>query len=101
MGYTDDVLIFSSATAASLGLVMRVLDGYEAVSGQLINKKKNCFLVHAKLGRPRRLKIQQVMGFTFTPFPIKYLGYPLYYGGQKKEYFAGLCQVVVSKVEST
>ena len=33
-------------------------------------------------------------------FPIRYLGYPLYYGRKKKEYFAGLCLAVVSKVDS-
>ena len=32
LSYADDVLIFSSATVASFRIVMRVLDGYEAVS---------------------------------------------------------------------
>nr|XP_027109237.1 uncharacterized protein LOC113729105 [Coffea arabica] len=100
LGYADDVLIFSSATASTLRLVMRVLEEYEASSGQLINKTKSCFLVHAKIGRPRRKSIQQVTGFKPMSFAIWYLGYPLYSGRKKKEYFAGLCLAVVSKVDS-
>ncbi|XP_027157143.1 uncharacterized protein LOC113758529 [Coffea eugenioides] len=56
--------------------------------------------VLSRLGRPRRTMIQQVTRFNFRAFPIKYLRYPLYYGRRRKEYFAGLCQAVVSKVES-
>ncbi|XP_027151985.1 uncharacterized protein LOC113752040 [Coffea eugenioides] len=100
LGYVDDVLIFSSATATSLRLVMRVLEDYEASSGQLVNKSKSCFLGHTNLGRPRMMVIQRATGFKSCSFPIRYLGYPLYYGRRKKEYFAGLCQAVVSKIES-
>ena len=57
LGYADDVLIFSGANTTSLKLAIKILGDYEVVSGQLINKQKSCFLVHAALERPRRLKI--------------------------------------------
>nr|XP_027102884.1 uncharacterized protein LOC113724156 [Coffea arabica] len=100
LGYADDVLVFSSANVTSLRLVMRVLDDYEASSGQRVNKSKSCFLGHATLGRSRRTVIQRVTGFRSSSFPIKYLGYPLYYGRRKRVFFEGLCQAVVRKVES-
>ncbi|XP_027062756.1 uncharacterized protein [Coffea arabica] len=100
LGYADDVLVFSSANASSLRLVMSVLEEYEASSGQRVNKSKSYFLGHASLGRARRMVIQRITGFTSGSFPIRYLGYPLFYGRRKREYFAGLCQAVVRKIES-
>ena len=46
------------------------------------------------------MKIWQITDFLFKLFSIKYLGYPLYCGRRKKEYFARLCQAVVLKIDS-
>nr|XP_027082134.1 uncharacterized protein LOC113704429 [Coffea arabica] len=100
LGYADDVLVFSSASAGSLKLVKRVLTNYEAVSGQRINAGKSCFLVHPKVGLSRRMAIQRLTGFMYKPFPIKYLGFPLYCGRRKKEFFGGLCQAVLLRIQS-
>ncbi|XP_075079894.1 uncharacterized protein LOC142165180 [Nicotiana tabacum] len=44
--YADDTIIFSSADATSLRLIMEVLGAYEATSGQLINKSKSALYMH-------------------------------------------------------
>nr|XP_027067665.1 uncharacterized protein LOC113693307 [Coffea arabica] len=100
LGYADDVLVFSSATVRSLKLVKWVLTTYEAVSGQRINAGKSCFLVHLKVCLSTKMAIQRLTGFMYKPFPIKYLGFPLYCGHRKKEYFGGLCQAVLLRIQS-
>ncbi|XP_071906092.1 uncharacterized protein [Coffea arabica] len=88
------------ATTRSLRLVKRVLTDYEAVSGQRINAGKSCFLAHPKICPAKKLTIQRLTGFKYTPFPIKYLGFPLYCGRRKKEYFGGLCQAILLRIQS-
>ena len=100
LGYADDVLIFSSASMESLRLVKQVLTDYEAVSGQRINAGKSCFLVHPTTSSSKRLGIQRVTGFSYKLFRIKYLGFPLYCGRRKKDFFGGLCQAVTLRVLS-
>ena len=100
LGYADDVLVFSSAVMTSLKLVKWVLTDYEAVFGQRINARKSYFLVHLTASPSKRLGIQRVTGFSYKPFPIKYLGFPLYCGPRKKVFFGGLCQAIILRVLS-
>ncbi|XP_027182183.1 uncharacterized protein LOC113780597 [Coffea eugenioides] len=100
LGYADDVLIFSSVSARSLKLVKRVLTTYEAVFGQMINAGKSCFLLHPKVCPSKKMAIQRLTGFMYKSFPIKYLGFPLYCGRRKKDYFGGLCQAILLRLQS-
>ncbi|XP_059291733.1 uncharacterized protein LOC132045207 [Lycium ferocissimum] len=49
LAYADDTIIFSSAYATSLQLIMGILQEYEQMSGQLINKGKSSFHMHSKV----------------------------------------------------
>nr|XP_027121228.1 uncharacterized protein LOC113738192 [Coffea arabica] len=92
--------VLSSASVKSLRLVKQVLSEYEAVSGQRINARKSCFLVHPKASSSKRLGIQRVTGFSYKTFQIKYLGFPLYCGRRKKDFFGGMCQTVLLRLLS-
>lgn len=46
LAYADDTIVFSSADATSLRLIVETLNSYEATSGQLINKSKSAVYVH-------------------------------------------------------
>ncbi|XP_027156573.1 uncharacterized protein LOC113757588 [Coffea eugenioides] len=79
LAYADDVIIFSSGARSSLNLIKRVLEGFPA---------------------PKAAVIGQVLGFQRRPFPVKYLGCPLYVGRRKKIYFADVYNAVVARILS-
>lgn len=77
LGYVDDILIFTSASAASLKRFNGALEKYESVSSRIINVSKSGFMVYSRRSRSRRALIQRIIGFSHKKFPICYLGYPL------------------------
>lgn len=100
LGYADDILIFSSASAVSLKLLMEMLKKYELVSGQRINASKSCFMIHPRLSRTRKVFIQSITGFFPKEFPSNYLGCPLMVGRRKKAYFQNLITTVAATIAS-
>ena len=49
LAYADDVMKFSSGLKSSLQSIMRYLEAYCSVLGQLVNFQKSGFLVHQRL----------------------------------------------------
>ncbi|XP_060182364.1 uncharacterized mitochondrial protein AtMg01250-like [Lycium barbarum] len=47
--YADDTIIFASADNNSLHMIMKVLQVYEKVSGQLINRRKSSLYMFTKV----------------------------------------------------
>ena len=100
LAYVDNVVIFTSGLKASMKLVKRVLDRYCSLSGQWVNCRKSCFLVHPNLSLQRRAMIGMITGFLHKSFPIKYLGCPLFFGWRRLHYFADICSTVTTRILS-
>ncbi|XP_075086091.1 uncharacterized protein LOC142168830 [Nicotiana tabacum] len=81
--YADDIILFSFCHSLSLNMMMDKLRLYEQVSRQLVNKRKSGFYTSAQDDDPRIPKIQRITGFPNCPFPIQYLGCPIYVGRKK------------------
>ncbi|XP_071921792.1 uncharacterized protein [Coffea arabica] len=100
LAFADDVLIFANGSVSSLKDIMQVLEGYQECSGQLINAQKSGYLVHPALAPARRRVIERVTGFVGQAFPIRYLGFPLYFGRCKSSYFGEVCQAILQRILS-
>ncbi|XP_027081100.2 uncharacterized protein [Coffea arabica] len=100
LAFADDILIFANGSALSLRAIMQVLEAYQRCSGQLINVQKSCYLVHPMLSTARRRVIHRITKFSYKPFPIYYLGFPLYFGRCKSSYFGGVCQSIIGRIQS-
>ncbi|XP_071929043.1 uncharacterized protein [Coffea arabica] len=100
LAFADDVLIFANGSSYSLKVIMQVLEAYQRCSGQLINVLKTCYLVHPSLPPARRRVIERITKFTWQPFPIRYLGCPLYFGRCKSSYFGEACQSILGRIIS-
>ncbi|XP_071927455.1 uncharacterized protein [Coffea arabica] len=98
LAFADDVLIFANGSSHSLKAIMQVLQMYQRCSGQLINVQKSCYLVHPSLSLARRRVIERITSFTCHSFPIRYLGFPLYYGRCKTSYFGEVCQSILGRI---
>ena len=77
---------------------MQVLERYQRCSGQLINAQKSCYLVHPALLPARRMVVERVTAFAWQSFPIRYLGFPLYFGRCKSAYFGEMCQTILGRI---
>ncbi|MQM10259.1 hypothetical protein Taro_043151 [Colocasia esculenta] len=86
----NDTLIFSNSSVRHLRRLTNFLKSYEEASGQLINKNKSSFYVHAHATEDLIQKITKVIGFTRAKLPIKYLGVSIYAGRQKPAHFASI-----------
>ncbi|XP_075087735.1 uncharacterized protein LOC142169731 [Nicotiana tabacum] len=97
LAYADDVVIFSSGGKRTLKLVMHQLQNYEKCSGQLINTRNNCFLVHPKASKITIQRIKEVTGYMHANFPITYLGCPLYVGRKRISHFSEIVSKLVKR----
>ncbi|XP_019255054.1 PREDICTED: uncharacterized protein LOC109233627 [Nicotiana attenuata] len=102
LSFADDVIIFTSGCRTSLTKIMKILQDYEQISGQQINKKKSHFMTAPSAFQHSNRRIQQVTGFTrkdsVKDSPITYLGCPLYTGRKRIVHFNGLISKVVSRI---
>ncbi|XP_075099449.1 uncharacterized protein LOC142176224 [Nicotiana tabacum] len=99
LSYADDIIIFSSSDATSLTLIMKVLAGYEAASGQLINKSKSAIYLHHSAGEEVVDKVQRIIGFNKQEFPFTYLGCPIFYARRRMDYYQDLMTKVLDKLQ--
>ncbi|XP_070054792.1 uncharacterized protein [Nicotiana tomentosiformis] len=79
LAYSDDTIIFASAHPESLKNIMAVLNGYEKILGQLINKAKSSYYMHSKAANSLFQTVGDLTGFTRGEFPFTYLGCPIFY----------------------
>nr|XP_009764832.1 PREDICTED: uncharacterized protein LOC104216481 [Nicotiana sylvestris] len=67
LAYADDTIIFASADSYSLGKVVEVLKLYEQTSGQLINKSKSSYYMHANVIGELFNTVSAIIGFQRVP----------------------------------
>ncbi|XP_055830824.1 uncharacterized protein LOC129899841 [Solanum dulcamara] len=77
---------------------METLNSYEKVSGQLINKHKNHFMIPSNAFKSTIVRIKKITGFTQKDSPITYLGCPIYIGRQRVVYYYDLIAKVVNRI---
>ncbi|XP_070010689.1 uncharacterized protein [Nicotiana sylvestris] len=100
LAYEDDTIIFSASDAISLKLVMEVLNAYEIASGQLINKSKSAIYMHHSTSSRVVNKVERITGISKQDFPFTYLGCPIFYARRRMDYYQGLINKVMDKLQA-
>nr|XP_027103097.1 uncharacterized protein LOC113724387 [Coffea arabica] len=100
LAFADDVIIFANGSSASLKLIVHMLDRYQRASGHLVNLKKCGYLMHPFTSPARRRVVERFTGFSRQHFPIRYLGFPLYFGKSKATHYEEVCQAILGKILS-
>lgn len=90
LAYANDTIIFASTDPYSLQKIVDVLAQYEHTSGQLINKSKSSYYMHANVAGDMTNAVASITGFTKGTFPFTYLGCPIFYTRRGKEYYNDL-----------
>ncbi|XP_060211821.1 uncharacterized protein LOC132639388 [Lycium barbarum] len=84
----------------SLKRIMKILQEYEAIAGQLINKGKSAFYMHDKISGALSQQVEQITGFKRDQFPLTYLGCPIFHSRRKKGYYNDLIKKVKNKLQN-
>ncbi|XP_059284804.1 uncharacterized protein LOC132038098 [Lycium ferocissimum] len=100
LAYADDTIIFASADNDSLNMIMKVLQDYEKVSGQLINKRKSSFYMFAKVSQNIVQGVATTTGFSRGSFPFVYLGCPISHARKRKTDYSELIKKVKDKLQA-
>ena len=100
LAFADDILIFANESTAPLKKIMKVLDSYQKLSGQLLNVQKSGYLAHPSLSHLRQRVIEHITGFHQQHFPAGYLGFPLYFGRCKASYYGEVRQAIMGRIRS-
>lgn len=100
LAYADDTIIISSSYASSLQLVMEVLNVYKVASGMLINKSKSAIYMHHNASSQVVNKVERITGISKHDFPFTYLAYPILYARKRINYYQGLINKVIDKLQA-
>lgn len=85
--FADDSLLLMEANANSAQAVNRILNTYEAFSGQMINKDKSSILFSKNTRPKQKEEMKNILHITSEGLTSKYLGVPSYVGKSKARAF--------------
>jgi hypothetical protein len=84
--FADDSLIFCKVNSVEWRRLTKLLDKYEATSGQKLNKDKTSIFFNRNTSPKKRLEISQLSGLQATQSYDKYLGLPTLVGKSRIEF---------------
>lgn len=79
LAFADDMIILCKAEVKNLQLVITVLDKYEEISGQKINKEKSAIYMHKGVSHAVRVLAEVATVILIREFPFINLGCPIFY----------------------
>jgi len=85
--FADDTLILIKAIESSARALQKILELYEEVSGQMINKDKTCIMFSPNTTQQTQLLGLIELKITKLASNEKYLGLPVYIGKSNKRMF--------------
>jgi len=91
--FADDLLVFVKDNKPTLQKISAILDDFNQVSGQTINKEKS--KIYFTKGCNNKEELRDIMGF----FPTKYLGMPLSPSYLKPTHYSSLIDKCRGKIE--
>lgn len=96
--FVDDSFLFFKTTEVEAANVKRVLDKYEAFSGQAVNYSKSGILFSANVRVDKQHNLKRMLKVRNELHNSKYLGLPSFVGRSKKSVFSFIKERVRRKV---
>lgn len=85
--YATDTILFYSGKPSLVKKIVKVLRGYEMVSGQMINLDKIFLCLHEKVPTGVSNQIKRITGVKQESFPFICLGCLVFYGRKNRGHF--------------
>jgi len=86
--FADDSIFFCKVQKEECQTILRILEEYEAVSGQLINFDKSSIQFGHKIEESMRQELRSILGIQNLGGMRSYLGLPENLGGSKIQVFS-------------
>jgi hypothetical protein len=83
LSFADDTLISTYDSKKSIQSVLKALDEYQLVSGQLVNKVESSYILSSTFSSKRPSLLHQWLGFARRSLPFTYLGCSIIKGRRK------------------
>lgn len=96
--FADDMLVLLNGSRDSILKLLEIIQNYERVFGQHINKGKTSF-VAGKFVSTSTTEISDLTGYKADSLPIQNLGIPLFKGKPKTKYFDKLRSKISVKLD--
>ncbi|XP_060202140.1 uncharacterized protein LOC132630587 [Lycium barbarum] len=84
----------------SVKLMIKKIQQYEEVFGQLVNLNKSAFYVHHKVFQTMVRRIMGITKIRKGSFPFTYLGCPIYYGRNKIACYDDIIKKIGKRIQS-
>lgn len=97
--FEDDIFLFCKATMEECEKVLEILDMYEAVSGQKVNRAKTALIFSKATNGEVKHNIKITLGVPKIMQYKKYLGLPSFVGRGKKASFSYIKERVWMKLQ--
>jgi hypothetical protein len=97
--FADDTLMLIKATTSSVYSLQHILNLYEGVSGQMINKDKTSIMFSPNTPTHMRDQVLMALGTSQSANNEKYLGLPVYIGKSKKRMFEYIKQKIWARIQ--
>ena len=75
--FADDLILFAKADGVNCSTIRDVLDTFCSIFGQTVSEAKSRVYFSPNVDRDTRESLCDILGFAFTPYLGKYLGFPL------------------------
>jgi hypothetical protein len=92
--FADDSLLLLEANTSNAQEVKRILEKYEACSGQMVNKEKSTILFSKNTKNRCKDEMKGILNISAEGLSRKYLGLPTYVGKSKAKIFEYLKEKV-------
>lgn len=97
--FADDCYFFLRANKSEADVMKRILDRYEGVSGQVINKGKSTITFSPNTSEVDKTDVCEQLGVNVIQTPGTYLGMPMCIGRRKVATFSFLTDRVKQKIQ--
>lgn len=88
--FEDDCILFCRAKVSEWKKIQEILQGYEAGSGQMLNKQKSSFSFSSNTREKNKRDIIEIVGGGVCRSYERYLGLPTLVGRSKFKTFRGI-----------
>lgn len=88
--FTDDTMFFGKSNATSCETLLAIINKYESVSGQRINKVKSAVTFSSKTNAEAKARVKCKLEINNEGGIGKYLGLPEHFGRRKRDIFASI-----------
>ncbi|XP_060177905.1 uncharacterized protein LOC132607846 [Lycium barbarum] len=77
-----------------------IIQEYEKLSGQMINKRKSSFYLFSKVSQELSEQVETITGFVRGHFPFTYLGVPITHARKKKVDYTELLKKIKDRLQT-